>query len=136
MHIIKDVLTTPSRKIVEEIKDHRSLSWLFFSHQGRRYCASRKFPSLDKFRQIKEDVHRLGVYVDAGEIERANDANVGLIGSTTAILFFSDNTKVYKIILMHGAKAKIVASNYTVILLANMDQCDVEIEKDDTVLIL
>jgi len=136
INIIKDALAARPQKMRYNICDHKSLTWLFFSHQGRRHCSSNKHPLVNLFREKKQDVNKYGVFVDAGDIIIANDTQVGLIGETTAILFFTDNSKVYKIILMHGAKAKIVATNSTVILLANMDECQVEIEKDESVIIL
>jgi len=135
-HILKDALTIKPVNRIREINDRENLSRLFFSHSGRKFCKENKFPPLHLFKHKEKEIVRHGFFVDAGEIILANDPNVGLIGSTTGILFFTDNTKVYKIILMHGAKAKILASNYTVLLIANIDGCEVEIQKDDTVLIL
>lgn len=123
-------------KTDREINSERNINNLFFSHEGRRHCHSNNYPSLNLFRQIKSEINHMGVFVDAGDIIIANDPYVGLIGETKAILFFTDNSKIYKLILMHGAKAKVIATNHTVILLANMSGCDIEIEKDDTVIIL
>lgn len=135
-HILKDAFTIKPIKKIKEIDNHDNLSRLFFSHSGRKYCETNKFPPLHLFKHKEKEIEKHGFFVDAGEIIVANDPHVGLIGSTTGILFFTDNTKVYKIILMHGAKAKILASNYTVLLIANIDGCEVEIHKDHTVLVL
>lgn len=118
------------------VSDWKSLAWLFFTPQGREFCEQHNFPSLEMFREMAENVARYGVFVDAGSVKRQNDANVGLVGSTSAELVYDDNTVVHKVILMHGAKAKIKASHYAVILLVNIGACEVEIEKDQTVVIL
>lgn len=137
IQILKDVFTLHNRNRLMEIDDHISLAWLFFTPQGRRYCSQYNFPSLDRFRQLRQHTSSLKIFVDAGDIEiKADYPNIGLVGSTKAVVSVTDNSKVYRVILMHGAKARIIASNYTVILLANMGPCEVDIEKDDTVLVL
>lgn len=118
------------------VSDWRSLVWLFFSPQGREFCENNNFPSLEMFQDMKDKVSDYGVFVDAGNISRQNDANIGLVGETTAALTFDDNTKVHKVLLMHGAKARIKATGYAVILLVNIGNCEVEIDKDKTVVIL
>ena len=118
------------------VSDWKSLTWLFFTPQGREFCEENNFPSLEMFQGMKEHVSKFGVFVDSGTISRQNDTNVALIGEISAELVYDDNTVVHKVILMHGAKAKIKASHYVVILLVNIDNCEVEIEKDNTVVIL
>ena len=51
------------------------------------------------------------------------------------MITIDDNERVHKVILMHGGKARVVASDYAVILLVNIGG-EVEINKDDTVVIL
>lgn len=119
-----------------KVSDYRSLAWLFFSPQGREFCEQHNFPSLEQFREIKDSVAGLNVFVDSGVIERKNETNIGLIGDTEATLRYTDNEEVHKVILMHGARAKIKASHYAVVLVVNMGNCQVEIEKDKTVVIL
>ena len=118
------------------VSDWKSLVWLFFTPQGREFCEENNFPSLEMFREMSSEVAAYGVYVDAGSVNTCNDEKVALIGDTEAELVFTDNTKVHKVILMHGAKARITASNYAVILLVNVGNCEVEINKDETVVIL
>lgn len=118
------------------VSDWKSLVWLFFTPQGREFCEENNFPSLEMFQGMKDHVSEFGVWVDYGEVSRTNDAYVGLIGNTSAELHFDDNTVVHKVVLMHGAKAKIKASHYAVILLVNIGNCEVEIDKDETVVIL
>lgn len=118
------------------VSDWKSLAWLFFSPQGREFCEENNFPSLEMFRGMKQQVAEYGVLVDAGEVARSNDANIGLVGATSATLTYDDNTVVHKVVLMHGAKAQIKASRYAVILLVKIGKCEVTIDKDETVVIL
>lgn len=118
------------------VSDWRSLTWLFFTPQGREFCEDNNFPSLEMFQGIRDNISEFNILVDAGNVSRENDVNVGLIGNTSAQLVYNDNTVVHKVVLMHGAKARIKASDYAVILLVNVGNCEVEIEKDNTVVIL
>lgn len=116
--------------------DWKSLCWLFFTPQGREFCENNNFPSIEIFRNMKPNVEKYGVYVDAGEISLKNNVNVGIIGDTEAVLEYDDNTVVHKIILMHGAKATIKASNYAVINLTNVNNSNVTIVNDGTARVL
>lgn len=135
-NIMKSALSLGACSNSNGVTDWKSLCWLFFSPQGREFCEESNFPSLEMFKRMKDNVHPYGVFVDSGNINRSNDANMGVIGNTCAELTYDDNTKVHKIILMHGAKVKIRASNYAVILIVNVGGCEVEVEKDNTVVIL
>lgn len=116
--------------------DWKSLCWLFFTPQGREFCENNNFPSIEIFRNMKPNVEKYGVYVDAGDIQLKNNVNIGIIGDTDAMLEYDDNTVVYKIILMHGAKSTIKASNYAVINLTNVNNCQVTIINDGTAKVL
>lgn len=116
--------------------DWKSLCWLFFTPQGREFCENNNFPSIEIFRNMKPNVEKYGVYVDAGDIQLKNNVNIGIIGDTDAMLEYDDNTVVHKIILMHGAKATIKASNYAVINLTNVNNCQVTIINDGTARVL
>lgn len=118
------------------VSDWKSLAWLFFTPQGREFCEEHNFPSLEMFRRIKDSVAGHGVLVDAGGVVRSNDANIALIGDTVAELTYSGVECVRKVVLMHGAKARIKASGYAVLLIVNVGGCEVEIEKDETVVLL
>ena len=118
------------------VSDWKTLCWLFFTPQGVEFCEENNFPSIDDFREIGSNISDFGVFVDKGEITRSNDGNIALIGNTQGRLVFDDNTKIHKVILMHGAKAFIVARNYAVVRLINVGNCDVNIHKDNTSVIL
>lgn len=120
----------------EGVSDWKSLAWLFFTPQGREFCEENNFPTLEQFRGMDSKIADYGVLVDAGKIVRENNERIALIGDTDAELVFTDNTRTHTVILMHGAKAKITSRNYVVVLLVNIGGCDVQIDKDDTVVIL
>lgn len=120
----------------QKVTDWKSLVWLFFSPQGREFCEEHNYPPLSVFQDISDDVVHYGVYVDVGAIEKNNDAVIALVGDTDAKLTFTDNSQVHKVILMHGAKASLRLRNYTVVLLVNIGGCEIEIDKDDTSVLL
>nr|DAJ04722.1 MAG TPA: hypothetical protein [Caudoviricetes sp.] len=120
-----------------KVSDWKSLVWLFFSPQGREFCEEKNFPELPMFREMKRHgISELGVFVDEGNVCRSNDKDIALVGDTCGELKFDENNVVHKIILMHGAKARIKASNYAVLLIVNIGGCEVEIDKDKTVVVL
>jgi hypothetical protein len=77
-----------------------------------------------------------GIWIDSGTIVCKDLPEVALVGDTDATLIYTDNTKVHKVVLMYGSKVHIKASSYVVVLLDNMGNCDVEIEKDASAIIL
>lgn len=133
--IIKSALSLGACSVSNGVKDWKSLVWLFFSPQGREFCEENNFPSLGMFRGMAGYVRPYGVYVDSGQVDITNPGKMAVIGDTEAVITIDDNTMAHKVILMHGARARIVASNYTVILITNIG-CEIEIEKDETVVIL
>lgn len=118
------------------VSDWKTLCWLFFTPQGIEFCEKNNFPSLPDFREMDDSISDFGVFVDKGTMNRTNDGNIALIGKTDCTLVYDDNTKVHKVILMHGAKAFIVARNYAVVRLINIGGCEVNIHKDKTSVIL
>ena len=123
--------------LISEIKDKATLVSSFFSPQGREFCEKYKFPSIGLFRQIKPELtDDMCVFVDYGQVHRSNDKDIALVGETCGDLKFDENKYVHKIVLMHGAKAVINASNYAVLLIVNVGGCEVKINKDKTVRIL
>lgn len=118
------------------VSDWKSLVWLFFTPQGMEFCEKNNFPTIEMFREMSDEIANYCVFVDTENVRRSNDSNIALIGKTNAEMIFDDNTKVHKVILMHGAKARIIARNYTVVRLVNIRNCPVEINKDKTSVIL
>lgn len=119
------------------ISDWKTMSWLFFSPQGLEFCSKNNFPSIEIFRHIgREPLVINNIFVDEGNIERANDSNIALIGKTDAELIFDDPTKVHKVVVMHGAKVFITARNYAVVKVINIGDNKVVYNKDKTAVIL
>lgn len=116
--------------------DWKTISWLFFTPQGLEFCEDNNFPSIEIFREADSSISDFGIFVDKGKITRSNDANIALIGNTEGSLVFDDSTKVHKVVLMHGAKAFIIARNYAVVRLVNIGNCEVSISKDKQAVIL
>jgi len=134
--VMKEASTLGACMNLSGVKDWKRFVNLFFSPMGREFCEANNFPTIDQFRAMKGEAGDYNVFVDSGNIELKNGEQIALVGDTNADLFFDDNSSVHKVILMHGAKARIKATHYTVILLINMGECEVEIEKDETVKIL
>lgn len=112
--------------------DWKSLCWLFFTPQGREFCENNNFPSIEIFREMKPYVRHYDVFVDAGMITLKNNANIGVIGKTEAMIEYDDNTKLHHVIVMHGARIVVKVSNYVVVDIVNVGNCPVEIINDGT----
>lgn len=135
--VIREARTLGACSGSGKVSDWRSLAWLFFSPQGREFCEEKNFPSLSMFQRMKPyNVEQFGVFVDLGRVSRSNDKDIALIGDTCGELKFDENKVVHKVMLMHGAKAHIKASNYAVLLIVNVGGCEVTIDKDETVIVL
>lgn len=134
--IMRQALINGACSKSEGVTDWKTLVWLFFTPQGMEFCENTNTPTLNEFREMDSCISEFGVFVDKGEINRSNDTNIAIIGNTYGKLVFDDSTKVHKVILMHGAKAFIVARNYAVVRLVNIGDCEVIISKDKTSIIL
>ena len=140
MNTVKEIMMAALQKGACDksygVSDWKTLVWLFFTPQGIEFCEKNNFPPIETFREMSNDIANYCVFVDTKNVKRSNDTNIALIGNTNAELVFYDNTRVHKVILMHGARAIIVARNYAVIRLINIRNCHVEINKDKTSVIL
>ena len=88
---------------------------LFTSPQGVEFCLAHHFPSLNTLAMFKPfDVHEKGVFINYGGLTISDRHRVVLIGRTAATTTCGDNVG-YGIMLMHGAKAVINASNWAVV---------------------
>ena len=135
--ILQGALTLGACNKSNGVTDWRTLVWLFFTPQGIEFCEKNNFPTLEMFKKIKEDVEAYNVFVDAGVQKRSNDSCVALIGpKTKGELIYDDNSKVHKVIVMHGAKVDIVTRNYAVVRLINIGDNEIRRHKDKTSLIL
>lgn len=110
--------------------DWKSIAWLFFSPQGREFCRDHNFPNMETFRAMAPYVGKYGMYVEKSVNETNKD--VGLIGDCFGILHYSGTDRAYKVILMHGAKARINLRNYAVVRLENISGSYEIINEDGT----
>lgn len=111
MKIVENALKLGACNKIANIKDIPSLVELFYSPQGREFCIENKYPSLKTFREM--DLEEYGIYTDKKvEVENKNVTLVNSYGKLT----FNRLDQVYIVVLMHGAKADIYASNYAVVL--------------------
>lgn len=121
---------------IDKVDGFPSLGRLFFSPQGQEFCEKHNFPTIDTFREIKDEVIAQGVYVDRGDIELPSQPYICLVGDTYAEIRASGVEYVHTILLMHGASATIEASNYAVLRVVNISGRNIEIIKDSTVKVL
>lgn len=103
---------------IHKISDWRSLVSVFFSPQGMEFCKKNSFPSLDYFISIKEKARKFNVFVQENAL--VSNSNAAFIGESLSEVYFSNQDRCYKIILMHGAKVKIHLSNYSVLYIENI----------------
>lgn len=115
------------------IKDWKGLIEHFFSPQGREFCKKYNYPGVEAFRAASDEIRQYKVYVDTDE--HITNENAALVGHSTSTLHFSGVGQVYKVMLMHGAKAKITAGNYAVVRIDNISG-DYEVENDGTAIII
>ena len=119
------------------VTDWKTLVWLFFTPQGVEFCEKNNFPTLEMFKQIKEGVEPYNVFINAGVQKRTNDTCVAFVGpKSKGELIYDDNSKVHKVIVMHGAQVDIVTRNYAVVRLINIGNNEVRKHRDKTSLIL
>lgn len=113
--------------------DWKSLAWLFFSPQGREFCGEHNYPSHAVFQQIKDNIGPHGIFVDESVSLKNHD--VALIGDGESTICFEGTEKPYKVILMHGAKARIHASMYALVKVENISG-EYEVFNDGTATVL
>lgn len=98
-------------------EDEKELIELFLSVQGLEFCTENKFPDLATLRKFS-NTEKYGIYIDK-KVNLSNLSKIVLIGDTDAVLNYDDPNKRHEVILMHGAKAKIIASGYAVVFVTN-----------------
>lgn len=118
--------------------DWRSLAWLLFSPQGREFCERENFPDRAMWCEIaKHHPEQYGVHVDRGSLTLHGDRHVALVGATDATLYFDAPTTAHIVILAHGARATVRATNYAVVHIVKIGtDCEVTIENDETAIVL
>lgn len=115
-------------------ENKEELMRLMLTPQGTEFCTKCHFPSLEQLQEFKgKTAESLGIYIDT-DTELTNPVKVFLFGNTKALLHF-DTIGRYNVVLMHGAKAEIHASNYAVVFVKNAGG-ETEIIRDNTAKVL
>lgn len=114
-------------------ENKEDLMRLLLTPQGTEFCTKNNFPSMEQLQEFRgEKAESMGIYIDT-DVELTNPVKVFLAGSKSVLHF--DTIGRYNVILMHGAKAEIHASNYAVVFVNNAGG-EVEIDNDNTARIL
>ena len=109
-------------------ENFEELAEMLFTPQGTEFCKTHKFPRMDLLLPLKGDeAEQNGIYINS-RVEVSNIPKIAIFGhKSEAVLEFS-NTEGFNVIVMHGAKVKIKASEYAVVFLTNVDsnvECEV-----------
>lgn len=120
----------------QDIQSWLDLAELYFSAQGLEFCTNKNFPSLNLWRKInrKYDISEFGIFVEGKRAYSVNQPNIAVIGSEARLEY--NRIGKYTIVLQHGAKAVIKASNYAVLNIIKIGECEMELEMDNTVRLL
>lgn len=118
-------------------EDVQGIIRLFSTTQGIEFCMDYHFPNLATMRLFKPyiDPARHGIYLDAGAATIDNPSKVILIGRTTATINCSSLDR-HDVILMHGAKAVINASDWAVVFVNAEQGCTVIRSTTDNAVII
>lgn len=96
-------------------EDLQQVCGLLFSPQGREYCMNNDFPAMDIWRGFKQlGVNKHGIYVDAGNIDIAQQRNIALVGNTHGRLTAKGRGLTF-ILLLHGATVEVEANDYVIV---------------------
>lgn len=110
-------------KMFKGTEDLGELAELMFTPQGIEFMIQYNFPDLATFRKFKKyHPERFNVYIDCGKIVLNEPNRAFLVGNTFASVQCSE--KITCIVLMHGARAYINASGYSLVKI----DCDAESE--------
>lgn len=113
----------------EMIQDHslKKLGEMYF--KGSDWSMEHDFPNLKILRDLKGQTEQYGLFTDCiGEIPTVN--KMAFFGNSNVVLTYS-GFSVSEIIIRHDTKAKIVAKDYSYLVVNVLDSADVEIESKD-----
>ena len=104
-------------------EDLQGIIRLFTTTQGLEFCMTHHFPNIATLRLFKKhNVERYGIYIDAGAITLNNPKRAILIGRTSATINCSEIER-HEIVLLHGARANINASKWSVVFVKAEQGC-------------
>lgn len=119
-----------------DIQSWSDLARLYFSAQGLEFCGIKNFPSLKLWRKInsRHDISEFGIFVGGQMRHCVNRPNVAVIGADARLEY--NCIGKYTIVLQHGARVVIKASNYAVLNIIKIGECDIKLNSDNTVRVL
>lgn len=126
--ILKKAIDLGACTQVNKATDWKSLCWLFFSPQGREFCRTNNYPTLEVFRGLKRKIEEFNLFVE--EDTKLTNKDAAII-SGTAELTYKGTDKAYKVILMHGADITIKIGNFAVVRVENISG-NYKVENDGT----
>ena len=113
----------------EMIQDHslKKLGEMYF--KGSDWSMEHDFPNLKLLRELKGQTEQYGLYTDhSGQIHALQ--RMALFGNSNAIVNYN-GFSVSEIIIRHDTKVKIVAKDYSYLVVNVLDSAHVEIESKD-----
>lgn len=122
MKLIEDLITGAKTlgacRLGSGMTNPEDAARLLFTSQGREFCLAKGYPTLEMWREIKQNVpglREMGIYVDEGTVHIDNESRMAIIGETIAHATLSGAEQAFTVICQHGASAYIKASNYAVV---------------------
>lgn len=113
------------------------LAELFLSSQGIEFCLVNEFPSREIFRRLKEhDFSRMGIHIDEGKKALKNPRMAVLVGDCDFLLEYDTLDYPCKVVLMHGARAHIKASGFTVVRVEKQKGCGCNVETSNSAIVI
>lgn len=117
-------MVTPEQSLEEVAK-------LIETPRGREHCARYNLPSLDLLTALKSEAPD-NWYIEEPEVELTNPDTVILAGVYTRAKITADGTNSTRIIMLHGAKAKIIAKDRAVVVIDRATDTKLEIVKKES----
>ncbi len=116
------------------LKNHETLQELvalLTTPEGITFAKQTKFPTLDVLRDktVKPTLLNHGIMVDR-DVNVSNIPLLFLVGKGHSHLSYDNNSQIYTLVVMHGHKASITATNGALVSLHNID-ADVTIETEN-----
>lgn len=125
--IKQHALSLGACKQVRDVQNMDDLAALLRTPQGIEFCVANAFPSLPVWRQLR--AHKYGIHVEK-EVNVTNED--AILVHSTGILRFSE-PKLHTVVLLHGSKVEVHASNYAVV---SIEGEGAEIHKDETSVVM
>lgn len=101
-------------------ENFEELAEMLFTPQGIEFCKTHKFPKMDLLLPLKGDeAESKGIYINT-RVEEKNINMIALFGPKTEAVLEFDKTEGFQVIVMHGARVKIIAREYAVVFLTSV----------------